>query len=159
MDRKDPRRISKRGDPESINPFQRRTIMAKRVALAVLAAFICWVVLDFVIHGILLRQAYGETAGLWRPMEEMKMGLMYLVTFISCLAFVLIYALLVGKKGLGTGVAYGCLFGLGAGISMGYGTYSVQPIPYMMALSWFLGTLVEGTLAGLIVGAIVKDDS
>ena len=135
--------------------------MAKRVALAVVAVFICWVVLDFVIHGILLQQAYGEIASLWRPMEEMKMGLMYIVTFISSthrLDSQNTHALLVGKKGLGTGVAYGGLFGLGAGISMGYGTYSVQPIPYIMALSWFLGTLVEGTLAGLIVGAIVKDE-
>ena len=40
---------------------------------------------------------------------------------------------------------------------MGYGTYSFQPIPYMMALTWFLGSLVEGILAGLIVGAIVRD--
>ncbi len=28
----------------------------------------------------------------------------------------------------------------------------------MMALSWFLGSLVEGVLAGLIVGTIVKDE-
>ena len=74
------------------------------------------------------------------------------------MVFVLIYALFFGKKGVGTGLAYGGLFGIGAGISMGYGTYSVQPIPYMMALSWFLGTLVEGILAGLIVGAIIKDE-
>jgi hypothetical protein len=27
----------------------------------------------------------------------------------------------------------------------------------MMALTWFLGCVVEGILAGLIVGAIVRD--
>jgi hypothetical protein len=131
--------------------------MAKRIVLAVVAVFICWSVVDFVVHGILLQSAYAETASLWRPMGEMKMGLMYLVSFISCLVFTLIYALLVAKKSLGTGLAYGTLFGLGAGISMGYGTYSVQPIPYMMALSWFLGTLARSVLAGLIVGGIVMD--
>jgi hypothetical protein len=26
----------------------------------------------------------------------------------------------------------------------GYGTYSVMPIPYHMALVWFLGSLIEG---------------
>jgi len=132
--------------------------MAKRAALAVVTVFICWAVVDFVIHGILLQTSYVETADLWRPMAEMKMGLTYIVTFISAVVFVLIYALFFGKKGPGTGLAYGGLFGLGAGISMGYGTYSVQPISYMMALTWFLGSLVEGVLAGLIVGAIVKDD-
>jgi len=131
--------------------------MAKRVFLAVVAVFICWAVVDFVIHGILLQAAYVNTANLWRPMEEMRMGLMYVVTFLSCLVFVLIYALFFGKKGLGVGLAYGALFGFGAGISMGYGTYSVQPIPYMMAFTWFLGSAVEGVLAGLIVGAIIRE--
>jgi hypothetical protein len=131
--------------------------MLKKSSLAVVAVFICWVVVDFVIHGILLQASYAATADLWRPMAEMKMGLTYSVTFLSCLVFVLIYALFFGKKGLGVGLAYGGLFGFGAGISMGHGTYSVQPIPYMMALTWFLGSLVEGILAGLIVGAIVRD--
>jgi hypothetical protein len=133
--------------------------MVKKACLAVLAVFIGWAVVDFVIHGILLQASYAATADLWRPMEEMKMWLSYLVTFLNCLVFVLIYALLVGNKRLGTGLVYGCLFGLTAGISMGYGTYAVQPVPYSMALSWFLGTLFRGVLAGLITGAIVKDDS
>jgi hypothetical protein len=132
--------------------------MAMRVALAVVAVFICWAVVDFVIHGILMQASYAATADLWRPMAEIKMGLTYIVTFLSCLVFVLIYALFFGKKGVGIGLAYGCLFGFGAGVSMGYGTYSVQPIPYTMALSWFLGSLARGILAGLITGAIVKDE-
>jgi hypothetical protein len=133
--------------------------MVKKACLAVVAVFIGWAVVDFVIHGILLQASYVATADLWRPMGEMKMWLTYLVTFLNGLLFVLIYALLVGTKSLGTGLLYGCLFGLTAGISMGYGTYAVQPVPYSMALSWFLGTLFRGVLAGLITGAIVKDDS
>ena len=131
--------------------------MAMRASLAVVAVFICWVAVDFVMHGILLQASYAATADLWRPMEEMKMGLAYVVTFISVLVFVLIYVLFFEKKGVGRGLAYGALFGLGAGISMGYGTYSSQPIPYTMALSWFLGRLVQGVLSGLIVGGIVKE--
>jgi len=131
--------------------------MAKRASLAVVAVFICWAVVDFVIHGILLQSSYVDTANLWRPMEEMKMGLTYSVTFLSCLVFVLVYVLFFGKKGLGVGLAYGGLFGFSAGISMGYGTYSVQPIPYMMAFTWFVGSVVEGLLAGLIVGAIIRE--
>jgi len=38
---------------------------------------------------------------------------------------------------------------------MGYGTYSVMPIPYIMALVWFLGTLVEAVLGGLLAGLMV----
>jgi hypothetical protein len=56
-----------------------------------------------------------------------------------------------------TGLKYGLLFGLGAGVSMGYGSYSVMPIPYHMAFTWFLGSVVEATVGGLILGAIVRD--
>ena len=31
-----------------------------------------------------------------------------------------------------------------------------MPIPYIMALAWFLGTWVEFTVAGLLAGLIIK---
>lgn len=38
---------------------------------------------------------------------------------------------------------------------MGYDTYCFMPIPYRLALSWFLATLVEVLTAGLMVGLII----
>ena len=133
--------------------------MAKKIILAILAVFVAWSTLDFVIHGWLLSATYQSTAHLWRPMEEMKMGLMYVVTILSAICFTLIYACLIGGKGIGTGVKYGLLLGLGTGVSMSYGTYSYMPIPHSLALSWFLGTVVQTTLAGLLVGLIIKEES
>jgi hypothetical protein len=43
-------------------------------------------------------------------------------------------------------------------MGMGYGTYSVMPIPYSLALGWFWGTVVETTLAGVLLGLIVKEE-
>ena len=54
-------------------------------------------------------------------------------------------------------MTYGLLLGISWGISMGYGSYSVMPIPYHMALAWFLGTVVEMTLGGLLLGLIIKE--
>lgn len=88
----------------------------------------------------------------------MKMGLMRVVVFIAALAFVLIYARLIGNKSVSRGLQYGFLYGLGAGVSMGYGSYAVMPITYHIALVWFLGSLVEATLGGLLVGALIKDE-
>jgi len=133
--------------------------MTRKIIVATLAVFVAWGILDFIIHGLILSSAYAKTAILWRPMAEMKQILMYLVTFLSALIFITIYARLISPKDLNRGLSYGLLFGLGAGISMGYGTYSVQPIPYNMALVWFLGTTVEGTVAGLIAGLMVKEDN
>jgi hypothetical protein len=128
----------------------------KRVILAVLAVFVLWSVLDFIIHGIILSADYQATVSLWRPMTEMKMGLMRVVVLLSSMFFVAIYALLITEKGIGTAVKYGLLFGIGTGISMGYGSYSVMPIPYKMAFIWFFGSVVETTSGGLLLGLIIK---
>jgi hypothetical protein len=53
-------------------------------------------------------------------------------------------------------VRYGLVFGIGSGISMGYGSYSVMPLPYQIALVWFLGAVIEAVAAGWITGMIVK---
>ena len=42
----------------------------KRTLLAVLAVFVMWSVLDFVIHGLILGSIYMATPHLWRPMHE-----------------------------------------------------------------------------------------
>ena len=49
-------------------------------------------------------------------------------------------------KGIGTAVKYGLVFGIGVGISMGYGSYSVMPIFYSMAFNWLPGSVVEDAL-------------
>lgn len=133
--------------------------MAKRIILAMVAVFIAWSILDFVLHGLLLRSIYEATASLWRPMDQMKMPLMYFVTLVSAACFVMIYGLLVERKSLAAGIGFGALFGLAAGISMGFGSYSYMPIPLTLAWSWFLGSWIEATIAGAIVGAIVKPNA
>lgn len=131
--------------------------MVKRSVLAIVTVFVVCQVLDFVIHSLLLQGTYAQTAELWRPMAEMKMGLMFVVGFIASVCFVFLYALLIRPKTVMAGLKYGLIFGLGTGISMGYGSYSYMPIPYHLALSWFLSTLVKTVVAGVIVGAIVKE--
>lgn len=130
--------------------------MLKRTILAVVAVFVAWSVLDFIIHGMLLKSTYEATASLWRPMNEMKMPLMHFVTLVFTVCFVLIYGFLVGKKSLMSGIKFGFLFGLATGISMGFGSYSYMPIPLTLAWSWFFGSLIEAIAAGAIVGAIMK---
>ena len=130
--------------------------MIKRAVLALVAVFVAWSALEFVVHGVLLSPVYSETASLWRPMDQMNMPLMNGVTLVKTVCFVAIYWLLVGKKSLGAGLAYGAILGLSAGFPMGFGCYSFMPIPLTLAWGWFLMGVVEGAVAGAIVGAIVK---
>lgn len=98
-----------------------------------------------------------ETASLWRAPEDMMMGLMKIVALISAICFVLIFDWFFKEKNMLTGLKYGMILGFAFGLMMGYGTYSVQPITYSIALGWFLGTFVEFSVAGLITGLIIKD--
>jgi hypothetical protein len=131
--------------------------MIKRTIIAIVVVFIAWSVLDFIIHGLVLQPIYVDTAALWRPMEEMNNWLMSLVGFISAAVFTAIYAQLIKPKKTVTGLSYGLLFGLGAGISMGFGTYCVMPIPFSLAIGWFLGTVIKATAGGWLAGLIVKE--
>jgi hypothetical protein len=130
--------------------------MAKRTIIAVMAVFLAWSILDFFVHGLILRPTYEATANLWRPMAEMKMALMYFVTLVFSICFVTIYRLMVEPKTLQSGIKFGVLFGLATGISMGFGSYSYMPIPLSLAWSWFFGSWIEAITAGVIVGAIVR---
>lgn len=131
--------------------------MAKKLALGSLAVFVLWEVLDFVIHRVILKGAYATMSNLMRPEAEVKVGLLVFVVLVSAVVFTYVYAALVNPKSMANAVKYGLLLGIGMGIGMGYATYAVQPIPYSVALTWFLGTIVETTLAGVLLGMLVKD--
>ncbi|MFA7382766.1 MAG: hypothetical protein WC001_04895 [Desulfurivibrionaceae bacterium] len=130
--------------------------MTKRTIWAVVTVFAVWSILDFILHGLFLQATYEATANLWRPMDQMNMPLLYFVTLVFAVCFVLIYGFLVGEKSLASGLLYGALFGLATGISMGFGSYSYMPIPLTLAWSWFVGTWIEAITAGAIVGVIMK---
>lgn len=128
-----------------------------RVLLAVVAVFVTWTAVDFVIHGWLLMDDYQATASLWRAQEEMMMWMIHVAVFVSAAVFVLIYALYFGTKTLASATVYGLLFGIAAGISMGYGSYAVMPITYKIAAVWFHGQVIEGIAGGIVLGLIVRD--
>jgi len=130
--------------------------MLQRPILAVIAVFLTWSILDLVIHGTLLDPIYQATADLWRPVEEMKMALMYAVSIATAACFVMIYTCLVTRKSIAAGLKLGALFGLATGVSMGWGFYGYMPIPLSLAWGWFLSILINYVLAGALVGAIVK---
>ncbi|MBN1447890.1 MAG: hypothetical protein JXA28_08155 [Bacteroidetes bacterium] len=131
--------------------------MLKKILLSTLAVFVLWSLLDMILHYVLLAPMYEETSQLWRPMEEMKMHVTYLVGLIVSFCFSAIYGWLVHPKSMRHALLYGLIFGLGAGTSMGYGSYASMPIPYWLAFAWFLGVTVESLLGGLLLGWMVRN--
>lgn len=129
----------------------------KNNIIAIVVLFVAWSAIDFVVHGQLLASAYEATASLWRPVEEMKAGLMSLVTLLIAIVFVFGYAKLVAAKSLVSGVHYGLAIGLVVALGFGFGTYGYMPIPMSMALTWFCYAVVSYLIGGAIVGKLVKE--
>ena len=132
--------------------------MLKGIILAIIAIFIAWSALDFLIHGMLLKETYDATAHLWRPMQDMNMMLMHGVTLVLAVLFVELYAVCVSQKSLSMGIKFGVIFGLAAGV-MAASSYLYMPIPLSLAIDWFVGTLVECVVAGWLVGLLVKPEA
>jgi len=129
--------------------------MNTRFLLACLAVFVLWIGVDFLFHGALLASTYQETASLWRPAGEAKMGLYTLVVLGSAVIFCTIYAFLVSPRSIRNAILFGALFGTAGGLSFGYGMYAFMPLPHDMAMIWFISVLVEGVLGGLALGFIL----
>jgi hypothetical protein len=116
---------------------------------------------EWIFHGMILRESYVQTASLWRPDEEMKARLGWLIAgqFLGSVMFCVIYALRGGpQRGIGQGIGYGLLIALLLA-STSLVTYAVQPLPLSIVGSWFAGGLVEMLIAGAILGAIYRPAS
>ena len=132
--------------------------MLKGIVLAIIAIFIAWSALDFVIHGVLLKETYEATAHLWRTMQDTNMMLMHAITLALAICFVLLYHLCVSEKSVSMGLKLGVLFGVAAGI-MAAGAYVYMPISLTLAIDWFVGTVVQFVVAGWLVGLFVKSEA
>ncbi|MEK7348951.1 MAG: hypothetical protein AABZ94_08770 [Candidatus Eisenbacteria bacterium] len=131
--------------------------MLRKVLLPALAVTLAWAVLDFIMHGVLLRTRYMAMPGFWRSTDDVKLGVMYFSIFISAIALAAVYHNFVRPKSCSIALLFGIWLGLGHGIAFGYGSYAMMSIPYAVAFTWFLASIVKGAVAGVIVGALVRE--
>jgi hypothetical protein len=131
--------------------------MLKRLLASSLLILLVWTMLDVLLHRFLLRQMYEDNPSLWRPFDQMNVGLIYTVTFTLIGTFVVTYWLFVRPKSLTAGIGLGAFIGLALGISAGLGTYIHMPIPKALAWGWLIGGWLKGIAAGAIVGAMMKE--
>ena len=132
----------------------------KRLALASLAVFGVFFVVDGVVNNVLLTDLYKQTASVWRPEREImgNLWLMWLGTLILAPLFVLIYTkgYEANKPGLGQGVRYGLIVGVLLFAPQCLAWYAVLPIPAALAVWWFAAGMVESVVAGAATGMIYR---
>ena len=128
----------------------------KRYITASLAVFVAALVLDFVIHGVILRGAYEATKSVWRPDMESKMWIFWLVNFIAAFPFTYIFVRGYEGKGIPEGVRFGAIIGVYVSVPMAYGMYVMLAVPYSLALQWFLYGMIETILLGIVAALVYR---
>jgi hypothetical protein len=128
--------------------------MKKKLWLGFVAVYVVIAIWEAIVNMVLLSSAYQATAQLWRPMAEMKIWLFYVVYLFVAFFFTLIFSKGYEGKGIGEGLRYGFYVGMMMAVPMAYGTYGSMPIPYSLALQWFLYGLIEYLLCGIAVALV-----
>jgi peptidoglycan biosynthesis protein MviN/MurJ (putative lipid II flippase) len=128
--------------------------MNKKLWLGVLAVFVVIAAWETIVNMVLLSAAYHATASLWRPEAEMKIWLFYVIYLFVAFFFTLIFSKGYEEKGVVEGLRYGFYVGMMMAVPMAYGTYGSMPIPYSLALQWFIYGLIEYVLCGMVVALV-----
>ena len=128
----------------------------KRVALAGLAVFLVSQVIEYLIHGVWLQSMYLSLKQIWRPDMESKRWILGAVGFIVSFVFAYIFAKGYEGRGIMEGVRFGAVVGLFTALPSAYTTYVIFPIPYSLALTWFLAGMIQTILLGIVAALTYK---
>lgn len=130
----------------------------KRFALACLAVYVTYQVLNIVIHQVLLAETYGALAAVFRPGAELvsKAWISLLTSAVTVVIFCYLYTRLERKPGRFAGLRYGVLVGALVGVSMSYESYMLYPITLALANAWFISSLAVTGICGMVLGWVYK---
>jgi hypothetical protein len=128
--------------------------MNKKILYGFIAVFVISEIVSILMNGFLLRTAYETTASLWRPDMNSLMWIYFVIAAIGSFFFTLVFSRGYEGKGMIEGIRYGLYIGIWMGMGMAYGTYAMIAIPYSMALTWFIGTIIQYILSGIAVALI-----
>jgi apolipoprotein N-acyltransferase len=121
--------------------------------------FVLSALLNFVIHGVLLKPLYQQSAQLMRDEADSGAHVMYLMVgfFFFTLGFVWIYARGVeAKPWVGQGLRYGIAVWLIATVSRYSIYYAIQPWPAHVVLMQIADELVMTLVLGLGVAVVYR---
>jgi len=128
------------------------TMNVKRFLISVIAVFITYEVLSYVINSLLLNDCYKELASVWRKDMMQYMWLMYVVDFIFSFLFVLIYTRWGRKFTIGSGILFGLLVGVMMNTTNIVNQWIVYPLTNHLMVLWVLLGLIQFLICGMVLG-------
>lgn len=133
---------------------------SKRFWIAFVVVFVILEATSYLIHGVILGPTY-ESEGIkevFRSAEEMSanMWIMWVTDIIWAFFFTFIFVKGYENKGIMEGIKYGIYMGIFFSLVIAYQNYTVLPIPYSLALQWFIYGLIQCIILGIVAAAIYK---
>lgn len=128
--------------------------MNKKLWMSFIAVFITMEILSFVVNGLILGATYEANKALWRPDMNSLMWIYHVLTLVGSFFFTFIFSKGYEGKGMMEGVRYGTYIGIWMSIGMAYGTYAMIPIPYSLALQWFIYGVIQYIIAGVVLAQV-----
>jgi len=130
----------------------------KRFISASILVFLSFQFLDGIIHNFLLSSAYEASNNVWRPDMMEKIWIVFSTSFIFSFLFVYIFIKGYEAKGVKEGIRYGILIGLLMNIGGMFNQYAVYPIPFSLAMQWFVYGTFEIVVCGIVASLIYKNN-
>jgi hypothetical protein len=129
----------------------------KRLAMASVAVFLTLFATDYLIHGIMLKQLYADTAQLWRAQSEMEQYFPWMLCgqLVMAILFIKIFAHGYQNTGWKEGVRYGAMqsiFLTGNNLIM----YAVTPWTITLLGAWAALGLLQSMLLGVVAACVYK---
>jgi hypothetical protein len=130
-----------------------------RLAMAAVAAWVLYMAIGYLVHGVLLRDTYLQYAGVMRPEAEanailpVNFGLVLVGFFAFAYAYAKGYE---GGSGLQEGLRFGVLVAIMLCTFVAIWQYMVWPAGRGLLAAWLVDYVVEFALYGMVVGMIYK---
>lgn len=121
----------------------------KKIWTGAIVVFVVIGIMDYLLNAVLFAPEYEASMSLWRPMAEMKIWIFYVTYAFIAYFFTLVFSKGYEAKGIMEGVRYGTYIAMMVSLPAAYGMYGAMPIPYSLALKWFLGGWVQFILCGI----------
>ena len=130
--------------------------MNKKVWIGFIAVYVAMAITNMVIHMGLLNSVYHSEAvmKIMRPESDGKVWIYFVTSAIVSFFFTLIFSKGYEGKGMSEGVRYGLYVGFLMAIPMAYDSYASYPLPYSLALQWFIYGMIQYIILGIVVAAV-----
>jgi len=114
-------------------------------------------ILNTIIHGPLLGSIYESTQSVWRPDMMDKMWIIHVTTVIFSFLFVYIFTKGYENKGIVEGLRFGLIIGLLMNVVGMFNQYAVYPIPFNLAIQWFIYGIIQYVVIGAVAASIYRE--